>query len=273
MSNTMSDAAATAEVAKSCRPGYIYWCSSQHDYAHVKNGYTTSHDPIAYCEEQYSRTMVPLEIIAVIPVANAALMEKLSHYALHPLRVHGRHEVFDLSLDDGSLDRTRLDSAIKVVTVATELSGLPLPEDPEIVAQRRVQEKFRLSELRRQQADKRKAERGAEKQAEKERVKQQRLEEVKQLAQDQKQERESQKRLYLDKLTSDINNFISSKCLQAPCLNVAVSSFKKILERHFNTNLTANNIKKVMSNLGFRNRKTRTVRVFIGLSVIEDLKQ
>lgn len=197
-------------------------------------------------------------------------MEKLSHYVLHPVRVHGRHEVFDLSLDDGSLDRTRLDSAIKVVTVATELSGLPLPEDPEIVAQRRVQEKFRLSELRRQQADKRKAEREAEKQAERERMKQQRLEEVKQLAQDQKQEKESQKRLHLEKLTADIGSFIGSNCMQAPCQNLAVSSFRKILESHFNTNLTASDIKKVMSNLGFRNRKTRTVRVFIGLSVIQD---
>lgn len=251
---------------KSCKPGYVYWVCAKGDYAHIKNGYTTKADPTEYCEEQYSRTMVPMEIVAIVPVANCTLMEKVSHHALHPVRVHGRHEVFDLSLPDGSLDRARLDSAIKVVTTLTELSGLPLPEDPDVIAQRKALEKIRQAEARKVQTAKRKAEREAEKQAEKERAKQRRVEEAEQLAEEKRQDREVGKQVRLQKIQSDINTFINNMCIQAPQAREAVGTFKKRLESHYDKEFTANDIKQVMLNLGFIYKKTNTVRIFIGVS-------
>ena len=50
----------------------------------AKVGYTRQHDPHAYLESSYARTMVPMEVIEIVPVNNAPLMERLMHHQLHP---------------------------------------------------------------------------------------------------------------------------------------------------------------------------------------------
>ena len=250
---------------KSCKPGYVYWVCSKGDYAHVKNGYTTKANPTEYCEEQYAKTMVPLEVIAVVPVANSTLMEKVSHHALHPVRVHGRHEVFDLSLPDGSLDRARLDSAIKVVTTLTELSGLPLPEDPDVIAQRKALEKIRQAEARKVQTAKRKAEREAEKQAEKRCAKQRKVEEAEAASQEVRKQRADEKQKYLIAMAAKVHNYIDARCAKKFDAKIPVTVLKEAVEDYLKEKLAAQDLKTVMIRLGYVYKRSHGNTLFVGL--------
>ena len=78
-------------------PGYVYAVCRQGDLSGAKLGYTTSLVPEAYINANYSRSMSPLQVLGVVPCANARLSEKVLFHLLHKRRLHPRHEVFDLS--------------------------------------------------------------------------------------------------------------------------------------------------------------------------------
>jgi hypothetical protein len=120
------------------KSGYIYWCCARGQYNMVKNGFTTKADVLQYCVEQYSRTMVPLEMIAVTPVADARLMERVAHHITHQYRLHERHEMFDYSSGAGMLDRDRLDKVISIINYLTVMSGMSLPEPVEVITAQKL---------------------------------------------------------------------------------------------------------------------------------------
>ena len=101
--------------------GFLYGACTRGHYDTVKIGYTSSSDPEQYIHTSYSRAMVPLQIIAIVPVANAKLMEKLVHYQLHPQRVDNRHEVFHMAHPDGTFRQDIWDDAIRIVLYLSAL--------------------------------------------------------------------------------------------------------------------------------------------------------
>ncbi len=119
--------------------GYIYAVCRQGRYAEVKNGFTKSAEPFTYLQH-YKRTFTPLEIIDVVPVSDAPLMERVGHHLLNAHRIDPRHELFDLSNDDGSFRLDVWRSVAASLRDLSERSGLALPEDPHVVAARTKQE-------------------------------------------------------------------------------------------------------------------------------------
>ena len=84
-------------------PGYVYACCSKGSYTHVKIGHTASEDPFKYCNTNYARVLVPLEIIVVQPFSDSYSAEQNVHRLLQDRRLMPKREVFDLSGKDGLL--------------------------------------------------------------------------------------------------------------------------------------------------------------------------
>ncbi|KAL3159503.1 hypothetical protein ABBQ38_009921 [Trebouxia sp. C0009 RCD-2024] len=102
--------------------GYVYAVCNRGHYSSIKIGLTTIACVERYLHESYSRALSPLEIIFVIPVANARLAESLLHHILAQHRVDERHELFDLSQ---AMDKLQM--AKEAVLLHDEQSGLPKP--------------------------------------------------------------------------------------------------------------------------------------------------
>lgn len=129
--------------------GFLYGVCTRGHYDTVKIGYTSSSDPEQYVYTSYSRAMVPLQIIAIVSVANAKLMEKLVHYQLHPQRVDSRHEVFHMAHPDGTFRQDIWDDAIRIVQQCDAKSGLALPQP---VQTRMYRNQHQQAERRQQKA-------------------------------------------------------------------------------------------------------------------------
>lgn len=111
-------------VVMHAKPGWVYACCVTGNYHAVKVGFTTSLVPEEYCHDQYSRVLVPLDIVYAFPSANARLAESITHYILQPFCKDPKHEVFDLT---GKLHL--LDCAKAAVRALDEQVDLPRPED------------------------------------------------------------------------------------------------------------------------------------------------
>ena len=107
-------------------PGFVYACCRQGQLDSVKVGFTTQ-DPHVYTSG-FSRTLCPLQVLAIRPFSNARLAEAMVFHIMCNRRVNPKHEVFDLSGQDGpELLQTALDHASTV----DALPGLPVPSIPD----------------------------------------------------------------------------------------------------------------------------------------------
>lgn len=104
---------------------------SQNNYQQVKIGYTSVQDPHAYLVNSYGRPYVPLEVVSVIAVGNAKLLEKVLHYFLAPKRLHNRHEVFNMASASGGFETDAWQSAIQAIQTIDNRSGYMIPESYE----------------------------------------------------------------------------------------------------------------------------------------------
>lgn len=133
-----NNTASTLTMASNAAPraGYLYAVCRQDVYDAVKVGFTCNAAPHAYVND-YARTLLPLQVIAVIAVTNARFAEGLAHHMLASKRLHDRHEVFNLSLPEGGFDQDLWQKVVDIIQTCDSMSGLPLPEDPQAMAQRR----------------------------------------------------------------------------------------------------------------------------------------
>ena len=85
--------------------------------------------------------MFPLEIIDVIPVGKASLMEQLTHYLLTQRRIHSKHEIFDMRLDGRQqFDYRTWQVTRDIVNQCNDASGVALPEPVEAMHARKAKE-------------------------------------------------------------------------------------------------------------------------------------
>ena len=78
-------------------PGYVYAVCCQGNLSGAKLGYTTLLVPEAYINSSYARSLSPIQILGVVPCADARLSERVMFHLLHKRRLHPKHEVFDLT--------------------------------------------------------------------------------------------------------------------------------------------------------------------------------
>lgn len=112
-------------VALDARAGFVYACCRRGCFTHVKIGFTTQ-NPHRYCEH-YSRTLLPLQVISITPFSNARLAEAMVFHILNAYRTDMKHEVFDLSNENGLED---LSAALDHAAALDQLSDLPVPDIP-----------------------------------------------------------------------------------------------------------------------------------------------
>lgn len=103
------------------KSGFLYAVARQGDLTAVKIGYTCAKDPWAYCRA-YNRTMVPVEILQLLPTSNAPLAEKMAHHFLMSKRVSMQHEVFDMHIC-----ANRLQDCFRHIEAFDIMSGQPRP--------------------------------------------------------------------------------------------------------------------------------------------------
>lgn len=106
------------------KPGYVYAVCNQGNYGSVKIGFTTLLAVEGYLHAAYSRSLTPLEIIFVMPAANARLSESVMHHLLAQHRVDQNHELFDLSAG-----LQQLWDAKETMMLLDVTSKLPVPVD------------------------------------------------------------------------------------------------------------------------------------------------
>ena len=271
MAETYNITLGVPQVVNEDLAGYLYFCCKDGEFGNVKNGFTKKPDPVQYCHDEYSRTMVPLQILAIVPVADARLMEKISHHMLAPRRLADRHEMFDMSKSKGELDRELLDDVIEMIGKQTRMSGMKLPEAPEVIAERKKLAKIEAMERRRERAAKRKVEREAEA-AEEKRLAKQRKIETKRAAEKEKIEKQQViKGADLAGLQVKLQNFIQDRTTTHRYLHVSSSVFREALQDHWSRLVGASQLKEMMETEGFvtKDRKIRgkNVRSFIGIKL------
>ena len=161
--------------------------------------------------------MVPLEILSIVPVADARLMERACHHMLAPKRLADLHEMFDLSKGAGELDRELLDDVIEMIGKQTRMSGMKLPEAPEVIAERKKLARLEAMERRRERAAKRKVEREAEAAEEKRLAKQRRTEARETLERQKKNKHQEAKLDDIQDLKQRLQlQFIANQCVLQP---------------------------------------------------------
>ena len=99
--------------------GYVYLCCAGTNY-----------------HKEFARTYQPRSVIAVIPVADAPTLERVSHTMLAAKKVG--NEVFDMSNEDGIFNRVLWDNNARIIREINETSGLALPESVEVIDERKL---------------------------------------------------------------------------------------------------------------------------------------
>ena len=265
--------------------GYVYAVCTAGNYHNVKNGFTTVADPFQYINNQYARTMVPLEVIDVVPVVKACSMEKLSRIALAPYRIADNHEVFDLGDEHHQFRREVWDYVARMLRELNIKSKLTMPEDPSTVLARREAER----EERRQAAEHKETlnqfaaesrcnrqERRARRKAESEGAKMRR----KQAKEDRVREREALKLAKAqeaqDKLDDLLKDFIAEHCTVGREYKAETTGFLE----SFNATtdvlppVTSQAMAAMMKRQGYEKRRDQAVigrpHVFLGIASVQD---
>lgn len=258
------------------KAGYLYVVSRQGVYDAVKIGFTCTADPHAYVND-YARTLTPLEVISIVPAANARFAEALAHHTLAPRRLHDRHEVFDLSLPEGGFDQDLWQQVVGIVQMCDGMSKLPLPEDPQVLAQRREDADVQKREARAQQRQ--------EAAEQKKRTKQEREEKIrrkKKATEARKQRRQKSemvkavKRSERDRaahvLQEQLQAFVHVYCQIDAQKMVETTPFRETFEQKSGHRVTPAVMKAMMSQIGFLLERRRLGghrqhQMFIGLSL------
>lgn len=257
--------------------GYLYGCCPKGQYNMVKIGVTCNQDPFIYVKTNYARTMVPLQIIFVLPMSNAPLMEKLTHHLLHTARLDDKHEVFDLMTSDGQLDSNRLEVVKELVMRCDSMAEKALPTAPEVIEeQHQAKEEARkgrqaLAEAR----DKKRADKRARRKA-KEAQKQDQKQCSTNAHEDKRAANEAQRRdsvnCLMSRLDTELKKFIEECCSTSPTSFVPTMVFKKAFEDYSKLAATSMWLKPQMVALGFvwKDKKIRgkSVKSFCGIRML-----
>lgn len=251
--------------------GYCYFCCTQNNYAQVKGGMTCTADPYAYLNDNYARTMVPLQVLAVIPVSNARLMERLMFHMLTPKRIDPKHEVFNMTDGQGGFDNALWEQVVMLLKQCDGMSQLATAAEARNLKVERQKEREDKKAMRLQQQQDRRTARVARinKQTDYEDT---RLERKREKKEQREREKADAKVEWLRKFAETMESFLQYKCVSHPSSTVPTITFKQAFEVHQGGHATSENIKNFMVKKGFRwaDKKVRgkAVRSFFGITLL-----
>ena len=256
--------------------GYNYAVTCSTNYNAVKIGFTTKQDPDAYLSETYGRVMQPMNVISVVPVANARLCEGIIHFMLNPHRVAARREVFDMANDDGSFKQQLWDEVLRRVREMNEMSGLALPEGVDTIRRKKQEaadsEERRLLAIQQQLAiDRREKERLRLEKQQHEQLRQQN----KKRKRDERLAKEEAAKLETERRRGEharlLDDFIRRHCRVEPQLTAITKAFKESFEGTAKTSITTQALAAQMKARGYlREQQTTGLRsmTFKGIELL-----
>ena len=233
------------------KSGFIYACTRQNERHSVKTGHTTQDCPQEYMQNEFSRTLYPLEVLACQSTCEALLSERLVQHYLHKYILSDSHELFDLRSGVHELE-----AGFKLVRDIDDHSGKAKPADPisreEFLANRVLnKEKKKKALYAKQESQK-------EVQAElkKEKVLKKKL--AKEKARDEEGEAKAEAKAERQSFIGEkMQLFISDRCLKGQKLKETTVSLLQAFNEWSEVKITPNELSYQMSESGFKKATAR----------------
>eukprot|EP00891_Asterochloris_glomerata_P005820 jgi/Astpho2/5820/fgenesh1_pg.00080_%23_69_t len=247
--------------------GYLYAVAAGNHYSATKFGRTKSKDPVTSLIKRYQTSLVPLNIISVVPVVDYIVAEALMKVVFARRRLEARHEVFNMLAVSGDFDFEAWQEFVQILRHVNTLNGGRLPEPVEFVKLRREATRAarkREGKIRRKAA---KARRQAELQAANEEKKRKRQEEAAAVEMQAKQARNDLKVQRHAELRPMLQEFIEKHCVLGVSFKLPTTVLQTKFTEYVESNVTNASIKRLMSDLGYSYMNSNGSRKYSGLKL------
>ena len=242
------------DLASTGNEGHLYGLAAGENYAATKLGRTRAKDPYEALKKRYQTSLVPLNIISIVPVVNSVVAEAWMREFFAKRRLEINHEVFDMTAADGGFDHEAWQRLLETLQMLNENSGGPLPEPVEFVrARREAQQAARRRELelereanKKEREEQRLAAKAAE-QAERKRKREEERAEKQRID----AEKQAEARAIKHAQTSEaISSFIREHCKYGADYTVSIAQFKEAYARLTMDSMTGEAMRKYLDQKG-----------------------
>ena len=260
--------ASKRDCSKTSCAGHLYAVAAGCNFAATKLGRTNVKDPEIGLTLRYQTSLVPLNVIAMIPVVDTVSAESLMKVYFARRRLEVQHEVFDMSTTDGGFDHEAWQGFAAILQQVNEANAGPLPEPVEYVRARREAAKEARRRERLTKMNEQRQEEFAAKEAAREAAKAERKRDKEARDQEIKVRRNQEKLSRMEAQLKLISRFVDEHCIVGAAHKMSTTTFKIALEA---ANIAANRceIKHCMHVQGFAYKKSHGHYFFTGVALLE----
>ena len=268
----------TSASKRSSCAGYLYAVAAGCNFAATKLGRTNVKDPEIGLTNRYQTSLVPLNVISMIPVVDTISAESLMKVYFARRRLEVQHEVFDMSTKEGRFDHEAWQGFAAILQQVNEANGGPLPEPVEFVRARREAAKEARRRERQTILNVQRREDLATKEAAREAAKAERKRDKEARDQEIKVRRDQEKQSRMEAQLKLISRFVDKHCIVGAPHKMSTTTFKIALEAaniaaiaYGDTGEGRNRceIKHCMHLQGFAYKKSRGHYFFTGVAMLK----